>query len=76
MSKLILGQEDVIVTLNCCSLRRNDTGVKKCMCPGEGGKPRDPFRLFPSRFPCSPRAMCREPGGGQSKGGLGLGLCC
>ena len=53
-----------------------NTAVKKSVYPCEGWSPRDPFRLFASRFPCSPRAMCREPGGGQSKGGLGLGLCC
>ncbi|MGK3946179.1 hypothetical protein ABK046_48495, partial [Streptomyces caeruleatus] len=74
MSKLILGLKEVIVTANSSSARRNNTAGEKCVCPGEGGKPRDPFRLFPSRFPCSPRAMCREPGGGQSKGGLWLGL--
>ena len=75
MSKLILELKEVIVTANSYSARRNDS-VVKCVCPGEGGKPRDSLRLFPSRFPCSPRAMGREPGGGQSKGGLGLGLCC
>ena len=63
----------MIVTLNWFSARRNEPVIKKCVCPGEGGKPRDSFRLFPSRFP---RAMGREPGGGQSEGGLGLGLCC
>ena len=51
--------------------KRNYTGRKKCLSPGEGRNTSDYFSLFHCRFPWSPRDTWREPRGGRESDALG-----
>ncbi|XP_053911630.1 olfactory receptor 14A16-like [Cuculus canorus] len=70
LSYLIVGENKVLLLSSSFSDRNRQCRTEVSL-PAEGGKMRDGFRLFLSRFPWSPRDTWREPRGGRERAALG-----